>query len=724
METKVDLNTDKLINSLMEKVSYLPKEDIEKIRETAHYVVDKHRGQFRKSGEPYHTHPIEVAKIVADLKLDTASIIAALLHDIVEDTDTTIDELKEQFGEEIAFIVDGLTKISKHMFNSQAEAEAENFRKMLVAMGKDFRVILVKLADRLHNMRTLGALRPDKQKRIANETLKIYAPIASRIGLWKIKSELEDLAFKYLYPEDYKKVVDFISHSKEEQDKFFNEIIDKVNRELKKYGIEATIHYRVKHLYSIYEKLFRKNLTLNQVYDIYGVRILVEDVKDCYITLGLIHQLWKPIEGKIKDYIANPKPNNYQALHTSVITDKGKIVEFQIKTYQMHEIAEKGIAAHFRYKGGKYLSDKDLEIFRWLWVVLESIRNSSDTETLKDLKENLNKELTNEEIYVLTPKGDVIKLPKDATPIDFAYRIHTEVGHRTIGAKVNGQIVPLSTKLKTGDIVEIRTSKKPLPKKDWLKFVKTSKARTNIRQFLAKLSYEENYSLGKKLLDKFLKKINKQFQDLTEEEKEKLIKKFSFKTFEDLVATVGSGKLSPAKVVSFLYGREEENKSVKGKSNVCKPGNICIEVDGLSNIMLNIAKCCMPLPGEDIVGIVVKGKGISIHNKDCPNIQKILQEEPERILPAKWSDKKLKTFPVRLRVITDDKPGILANISSTIADHKVNITGITSRSTSLKTAVINLQLEVFDINQLNKIINSIKGLKGIRKVERVRLSKA
>ena len=720
MDTNVATNTYKLISSLIEKVSYLPREDIEKIKETAYYIVDKHEGQFRKSGEPYHTHPIEVAKIVAGLKLDTASIISALLHDIVEDTDTPLEEIKEKFGEEIAFIVDGLTKISKHNFNSKEEAEAENFRKMLVAMGKDFRVILVKLADRLHNMRTLDALRPEKQRRIANETLKIYAPIASRIGLWKIKSELEDLAFKYLYPEEYKKIVDFIAHSKEEQEKFLKEIIEDVKEELKKHNIKATIQYRVKHLYSIYEKLFRKNLTLSQVYDIYGIRILVEDVSQCYLTLGLIHQLWRPIEGRIKDYIANPKPNNYQALHTSVITEKGKIVEFQIKTYKMHEIAEKGIAAHFRYKGGKYLTDKDLEIFKWLWVVLESIRNSEDTETLKDLKENLNKELTTEEIYVLTPKGDIIKLPLDATPVDFAYKIHTEVGHRTVGAKVNGQIVPLDTKLKTGDVVEIRTSKKPNPKKDWLRFIKTSKARTNIRQFLSKLAKEENFNLGKKLLDKFLRKIDKQFQDLTEEEKEKLVKKFSFKNFEDLVASIGAGKLSPTKVVSSLMDEPTKRISTT-KATTSSNKDICIEVDGISNIMLNIAKCCMPIPGEDIVGIVVKGKGISIHNRDCPNIQKILNEEPERILPSKWSDKKLKTFPVKLRIITDDKPGILANISSTIANQKVNITGINSKSTSLKTAIINLQIEVYDINQLNKIINSLKGLKGIRKVERIRL---
>ncbi len=724
MDTNIATNTDKLISSLIEKVSYLPKEDVEKIKETTYYIVDKHKGQFRKSGEPYHTHPIEVAKIVAGLKLDTASIISALLHDIVEDTDTSLEEIKEKFGEEIAFIVDGLTKISKHKFNSKEEAEAENFRKMLVAMGKDFRVILVKLADRLHNMRTLEALRPEKQRRIANETLKIYAPIASRIGLWKIKSELEDLSFKYLHPEDYKKIVDFISHSKDEQERFLKNIIKRIEKELKKYSIEATIQYRIKHLYSIYEKLFRKNLTLNQVYDIYGIRILVNDIKDCYLTLGLIHQLWRPIEGRIKDYIANPKPNNYQALHTSVITEKGKIVEFQIKTYEMHEIAEKGIAAHFRYKGGKYLTDKDLEMFRWLWVVLESIRNSEDTETLKDLKENLSKELTTEEIYVLTPKGDIIKLPLDATPVDFAYKIHTEVGHRTVGAKVNGQIVPLDTKLKTGDIVEIKTGKKPNPKKDWLRFVKTSKARTSIRQFLSKQLKEENYNLGKKLLDKFLRKIDRSFKGLTEDEKEKIIKRFGFHNFEDLVISIGSGKLSPVKVVSFLSDSEVFSREIsQRKTEKSKSKDICIEVDGISNIMLNIAKCCMPIPGEDIVGIVVKGKGISIHNRECPNIRKILSEEPERVLLSKWSDKKLNTFPVKLRIITDDKPGILADISSTIANQKVNITGINSKSTSLKTAIINLQIEVYDINQLNKIINSLKGLKGIRKVERIKLRK-
>ncbi len=716
-----DIKSEELKKSLLEKVSYLPKEDIEDIKKTVDYIIEKHKGQFRKSGEPYYTHPIEVAKIIADLKLDKASIISALLHDVVEDTNTSLEEIREKFGDEVAFIVDGLTKLSKHEFNSREEAEAENFRKMLVAMGKDFRVILVKLADRLHNMRTLDALRKEKQKRIAKETLEIYAPIASRIGLWRIKSELEDLAFKYLYPEDYKKIVDYISHSKEEQEKFLKEIIKKVDKVLKENGIKATIQYRVKHLYSIFEKLHRKNLTLPQVYDIYGIRIIIEDddIGKCYLVLGYIHQLFKPIDGRLKDYISQPKANNYKALHTTVITDKGRIVEFQIKTKKMHEIAEKGIAAHFIYKGGKYLSQKDLKIFRWLWTVLESIRNSKDTETLRDLKKNLGSEITPEEIYVLTPKGDVITLPLDATPVDFAYRIHTEVGHRTVGAKVNGRLVPLDTKLKTGDVVEVLTAKKPNPKKGWLRFVKTSKARTNIRQFLAKQEREINYNLGKKLLDKFLKKVDRRFKDLTDEEKEKLVKRFSFKNFEDLVASVGAGKLSATKVISSLVDEDKKSTTQSSKSEKCDINNICIEVDGLTNIMSKISKCCMPIPGEDIVGVVLRGKGISIHRKDCPNIQQILKEEIERILPAKWSNHISRAFPVKLRIIAEDKPGILANISSKTADLKINISAIKSKTTTAKTAVIDLKVDVLNTDQLNKLISSLKGIKGILKVERI-----
>lgn len=702
-------------DELIEKLDYLEKEDLEEIKNTVDYIVEKHKGQFRKSGEPYYIHPIEAAKILAELKLDKTSIIAALLHDVVEDTDTSLEEIKERFGETVAQIIDGVTKIGKYKFQSKEEAEAENFRKMLVSMAKDIRVILVKLADRLHNIRTVDVFREEKRKRIAKETLDIYAPLAARLGLWKIKSELEDRSFMHLNPEAYKKVTTYIAESKTKQEKFLKEeIVPQIKKILEEHGINADIQYRTKHIYSIYEKTQRKGISLSDVYDIYGIRIIVDSVKDCYLTLGLIHSSFSPVPGRFKDYISLPKSNMYQALHTTVVGPNGKFVEIQIKTKQMHKIAEEGIAAHWRYKGGKYISEKDLQAFTWLRNILDSIKENNPTELISSVKGDL----SSEEIFVFTPKGDLIKLPKGATPVDFAYSIHTQVGHKTAGAKVNGRIVPLDTRLKSGDVVEIITAKYHKPSRDWLKFVVTSKAKTNIRQYLTKLERKKLFKFGEKLLNKFLRKIGKKISELTEEEKNKLLERFSYKTFEDFIIAVGEGKISPNKILRFLRGDKEKNKTKGTHKNIER--DAIIEVDGISNILSSIAKCCCPIPGDEIVGIIVKGKGISIHHKECPNVKTVLEKEPERALIAEWNiDKNKSLFPASLRIITKDKPGLLAEVSSTIAATKTNISGANVRTRRDGKAIIDLKVNVRDIEHLNKIIKSISLIKDVEQVSRI-----
>ncbi len=707
---------EKSIEDLINKVSYLSEEDKEEIKEAAEYIIKKHEGQFRKSGEPYYIHPIEASKILADLKLDKTTIVSGLLHDVVEDTDTTLDEIAEKFGSDIALIVDGVTKIGKYKFTSKEEAEAENFRKMLVSMAKDIRVILVKLADRLHNVRTLQYLPEYKQKRIAKETLDIYAPLAARLGLWKIKSELEDTSFKFFNPEEYKRITTYIAQSKEAQEKFLREeVVPKIKEILEKHGIKADIQYRTKHIYSIYEKTIRKNISLGDIYDIYGIRILVNDIKDCYLTLGIIHSLWPPVPGRFKDYISLPKSNMYQALHTTVITEKGKFVEIQIKTYDMHKVAEEGIAAHWRYKGGKYLSDKDLKSFTWLRNILESLKEEKSKEVISSIKHDI----ASDEIFVFTPKGDLIKLPVGATPVDFAYYIHTQVGHKTAGAKVNGRIVPLDTKLKNGDVVEIITAKVNKPSRDWLKFVVTTKAKTHIKQYLAKQERKRLLKFGEKLLNKFLKKVDKTVQSLTEEDKKKLLERFNFKNFDDFLIAVGEGKISPQKIVRTLRGEQEKSKTEKSSSQ-SNVKEAVVEVDGLSNILTSIAKCCCPIPGDEIVGIILKGKGISIHSKECPNIKNILENEPDRVILAEWKKENLKPiFPVNIRVVSQDKPGLLAEMSAAIASTKTNISSAKIRTRRDGKAVNDFKVNVKDIEHLNKIINNLKKVKGVDSVSRI-----
>ncbi|WP_028950030.1 RelA/SpoT family protein [Sulfurihydrogenibium subterraneum] len=701
---------------LIDKINYLPDNEKEEVIETIDFIVEKHKDQYRKSGEPYYIHPIEAAKILADLKLDKISIISALLHDIVEDTDTTIQDIEEKFGKKVAQIVNGVTKIGKYNFENLEDAKIENFRKLIISTSNDIRVILVKLADRLHNLRTLHYLREDKQKRIAKESLEIYSPLAGRLGLWNIKREIDDLSFMYLHPEEYKKVVSYFATSKEKSEKYLKEkVIPQIEKVLKEHDINATIQYRSKHIYSIYEKTLRKNLKLSDIYDIFGVRILVEDIKDCYLALGLIHSIWTPVPGKFKDYISLPKSNFYQALHTTVVAPDGKFVEIQIKTYQMHKIAEEGIAAHWRYKGGNHLTEKDVEAFNWLKNIVETLKETKDSKVLEDISTDL----SSEEIYVFTPKGDLIKLPTGSTIVDFAYAIHTMVGHKAVGGKVNGKFVPLDTKLKSGDLVEIITKEGHYPSRDWLKFVVTSKAKTNIKQFLSKIEREKSLKFGEKLLDKFLKKVNLKISSLTEEDKQKILSKYNYKSFEDLLIAVGDGKISPIKIVNIFKEEKQSQTPEKLTTQEKSKKEISIEVDGINNVLSFIAKCCNPIPGDDIVGIITKGKGIAIHNKECNNVKVVENTEPERLVNVVWSPNEKIKYLTNIKVIAEDKPGVLANISNAIASAGSNIKNVKVSDLKDKKALIKFSLEVKDKNHLNTILNSIKSFSDVIKVERI-----
>ncbi len=705
------------VKELENKISYMKPECVKEIKEAANYIIEKHKNQYRKSGEPYYIHPIEAAKILADLKLDKTTIVAALLHDIVEDTDTTIEEIEQKFGKDVALIVNGVTKIGKYHFSSDEEAKAETFRKMIVSMSKDIRVLLVKLADRLHNIRTLQYLNEQKRVRIAKETLEIYAPLAARLGLWKIKSELEDTSFMYLDPENYKKITTFISTSKENQEKYLREkFVPDLEKALKENGIKAEISYRSKHIYSIYEKTIRKNLNLSDVFDVYGIRVIVDDVKNCYTVLGIIHHTWKPVPGKFKDYISLPKSNLYQALHTTVVGPEGKFVEIQIKTHEMHKISEEGIAAHWRYKGGQQLKEKDIETFKWLRTLLETVKESKDS---SEFLSSVKNDLIEEEIFVFTPKGDLKNLPVNSTPVDFAYAIHTQVGHKCVGAKVNNKLVPLDTKLKSGDVVEIITSKEPKPNRAWLNFVVTSKAKNNIKHFLAKKERERAKVFGEKLLNKFLKKLNKKVSTLSDEEKEFLLNRFKYKNFEEFIVSIGEGKLSPEKVLKALRKEEDKPKQQNQKESSSKQDSY-IEVDGINNVMSTIAKCCYPVPGDEIIGVVLKGRGISIHAKTCSNAKQVMETEPERIINVVWKQGNGEAiYPVMLRIISEDKPGLLANVAAAIASTKTNIVNASAKTNRQGQAITDLKINVKSLDHLNKIISSIQKVKGVKEIYRI-----
>ncbi len=710
-------------------LSYNPDANIDIIWKAYVYSAKVHRGQVRLSGEPYLSHPLEVAHILTRLKMDESCVAAGLLHDTIEDTISTSEEIREHFGEEIFSLVDGVTKISKIEFASSEEQQAENYRKMILAMAKDIRVILIKLADRLHNMRTLEYMSGDKREKISRETLDIFAPLANRLGIGWMKLELEDPAFKYLYPDKYKDIMDGVAEKYEERVKFIEDIAIVINKELDKADVKGKVMGRPKHYYSIYKKMIDQSISFDQVFDIIGLRIITDTVKDCYSILGIIHSIWKPIHGKIKDYIAMPKANMYQSLHTTVIVPPSHRVEFQIRTEEMHRIAENGIAAHWRYKEVSKKDEKAAKVderFAWLKHILEWQKDMKDP---KEFLETMKIDLFPDEVYVFTPKGKVISFPKGATPIDFAYYIHTDVGDKCVGAKVNRKIVPLKYNLSNGDIIEILTSPAHKPSRDWLKIVRTSRARTKIRNYLKIEEKARSITLGREITEKEIQKYNLSPSEVLKPEAlSEVIKIAGFSNEENLFAAIGYGRYQVNQLMMKLIPPEkieerktrEESRFKKIISRVTKKPEIgSVKIKGVEDFLTRFAMCCNPVPGDKIIGFISRGRGVTIHTADCSNIAE-LQYDKDRLVTVEWDLKEKTLHKVRINIHTLDKPGILADISASIASQGVNISQADIETTENKEAFLNFSIEISDLDQLQKVINSIKQLKGVLKVERVK----
>ena len=706
---------------ILKKVqSYRPGDDLGLLRKAFEFSRLEHKAQKRLSGEPYLSHPLEVANVLADMKLDVVCLAGGMLHDVVEDTPITIDRVRQEFGPEVAGIVEGVTKISRIEFASPEEQQAENFRKMVLAMVDDIRVVLVKLADRLHNMRTLGFLPPDKRERIARETLDIYAPIAHRLGMGKIRGELEDLAFQYLDPEAFEEVKKSVESWRKVSEEFLDEVRAQVEAKMKEHTIPARIEGRIKRLYSIRQKLTRQHIAIDQVYDLLAIRIITDSVKNCYSALGVIHNTWRPVPGRIKDFIAIPRPNLYQSLHTSVIGPHGQPFEVQIRTEEMHRVAEEGIAAHWKYKGGVSPAQQETERFAWLRHLVEWQQEMRDPgEFLSTLKIDLYPE----EVYTFTPKGKVIVLPRDATPIDFAYSIHTEVGHRCVGAKVNGAIVPLKAKLRNGDIVEILTQVNHRPSRDWLAMVKTSRARNKIKHWINVAQRRQAVDIGTKLLEKEARKFNVVLKKVTEEDMLRVAREYGCTHAEDLYAGLGYGKFATRQVLaklapSALIEAEQPSRISSAVKRVLGLNrDAAIEVNGHDDLMVYRAKCCKPIRGEDIVGYVTRGKDIAVHSKNCPNVQNLLYDVDRRI-SVEWAGPKYSLYPVKLTLITADRQGLLAEVTSAISDVHSNIQNIEAR-TGDNQALIDVTLDIVDMKHLESIVSSLKKIEGVFQVERV-----
>ncbi|HLV02446.1 MAG TPA: bifunctional (p)ppGpp synthetase/guanosine-3',5'-bis(diphosphate) 3'-pyrophosphohydrolase [Acidobacteriota bacterium] len=709
---------------LEEKVQlYHPSADLELLQRAYVFSAREHRGQVRLSGEPYLSHPLEVANILAEMKLDVACVSVGLLHDVVEDTLTDIDTIQEYFGSDIAHLVDGVTKISQISFSSQAERQAENFRKLLLAMVDDIRVILIKLADRLHNMRTLQYLPEPKRKAISRETLEIYAPIAHRLGMAKVRGELEDLAFSYLDPVSYQNIVAQVEEKKANSGEFIERVTRAMKEAFEEHSINAQIESRIKRIYSIYQKMRRQKIGLDQVYDFIAIRVIVDSVRDCYTVLGIVNNLWNPVPGRIKDFIATPRNNMYQSLHTTVVGYGGQPFEIQIRTQEMHRIAEEGIAAHWKYKEGSLQEDKDDKRFVWLRHLLEWQREVQDPHLFLS---NLKIDLYPEEVYIFTPKGEVITLPRGATPVDFAYYIHTEVGHKCVGARVNGRIVPLKHKLNNGEIVEILTGNEARPSRDWLSFVKTSRARSSIRRWLNQREKEQSVELGRKLLEKEARKFRvnlKKYEDGLDE----ITSEFSMSRAEDLIAAVGTGKISARQVIRRLIPdvadqEAEEHEESRLSSMVRKVlrRDSAIQVKGHDDLLVYRAKCCNPIRGEDVIGYITVGRGISVHSTNCPNVENLLLN-PERKVEVQWtSDSDEVRYPIRLSIYTEDRTGILADITAAVSKIKANILDAQARTLDGGYGLIEITVEIEDTQHLERIMDFVKRIPGVQDVERAR----
>ncbi|TCW35377.1 GTP pyrophosphokinase [Thermohydrogenium kirishiense] len=714
---------EKVINRVKEYDK--SENDINLILKAYDYALKAHEGQYRNSGEPYIVHPVEVAMILTNLELDVSTIASGLLHDVIEDTSITYDDIKNEFGQEIADLVDGVTKLGMIEYKSKVEQQAENMRKMLIAMAKDIRVIMIKLADRLHNMRTLKYLSEEKQKEKAQETLEIYAPIAHRLGMSMIKWELEDLSLRYLHPDDYYSLVEKVAKKRKEREESIKELIDKLKEKLNEIGIKAEVDGRPKHFYSIYKKMKQQNKTFEQIYDLMAVRVIVNTVKDCYGTLGAVHTLWKPMPGRFKDYIAMPKPNMYQSLHTTVIGPKGEPFEIQIRTWDMHRTAEYGIAAHWKYKEGKSYEDEFDAKLSWLRQLLEWQRELKDA---KEFMETLKIDLFTDEVYVFTPKGDVISLPAGSTPIDFAYSIHTEIGHRLNGAKVNGKIVPIDYELKNGDIVEILTTTNSDrgPSRDWLQIVKSSQAKNKIRQWFKKEKREENIERGEEIFYRELKRHGIQQSQLKGDIMESVLRKLNMHSEEDLFAAIGFGGLALNQIIPRIKEELKQIESEDKKQNTPiaeikkkpKIGGMGVIVKGEDNVMVRFSKCCSPVPGDEIVGYVTKGRGVSIHRKDCPNIKDYVYDK-NRIVEVEWDQGKNIAYQADIQIMANDRYGLLTDVTSILADIKISVRAVNARTTKDNVAIINLTLEITSREQLEKIMNKLKALDGVTDVYRI-----
>ncbi|MGN1125731.1 MAG: RelA/SpoT family protein [Candidatus Gastranaerophilaceae bacterium] len=714
-----DIDTLALFDDVREMILERSDEDKSRIEKAFLFARKLHEGQFRVSEEPYIIHPVEVAKILINLKTDTDTVIAAFLHDILEDTDTAPETIQEEFGEDVLSLVQGVTKLGKYHFQSKEERQAENFRRMFIAMASDVRIIFLKLADRLHNMRTLNFMRPEKQKRIAQETLDIFAPLANRLGIGKIKAELEDLSLRYLHPDQYYEIVQLVSQTRDEREATVKVLMDKIAHDVKANGINAQITGRAKHYYSIYSKMKRLNISFHDLYDITAVRVIVDTERECYEVLGLIHSQFKPIPGRFKDYIAMPKGNFYQSLHTSVIGPKMRPLEVQIRTHQMHEVAEYGVAAHWRYKekgSQKANNQADLQ-FSWMRKMVEYNQDMTNAE---DYVNSVKLDIFSDQVFAFTPNGDVFDLPKKATPVDFAYRIHSDVGHRTTGALVNGRIVPLDTKLKNGDIVEILTSKQPAPRLDWLNFVVTKQAGQKIRQWFKKNKREDHVELGKNNLEHELTKAV--FDDYVKNgDFEAIAKQMNYQSEEDLFAALGYGETTVNKIVNRIKKSTDDNirASEKTFSNQKKKSS-SRDVLGLDGLLYSFARCCSPIPGEPIVGVVTRSKGVSIHRLDCKTLEDV---EPERLIDIKWANNPSgQAYSTTIRIETQDKQGLLKDIISAVSDNNTNINYANVKSKQNNIGVIELGIELDNINTLRKVITSIQSLPDVISVKRIQTS--
>ncbi|MFZ1014938.1 MAG: bifunctional (p)ppGpp synthetase/guanosine-3',5'-bis(diphosphate) 3'-pyrophosphohydrolase [Terracidiphilus sp.] len=727
---------DKRFEALLRQVhANRSSDDVSLIRKAWEFCVQHHKGQMRASGEPYIIHPQEVAEVLAEMKLDATAISAALLHDAVEDTPATHEQIQADFGDQVAHIVEGVTKIDKIQFANREDRQAENVRKMLLAMVSDVRVVLIKLADRLHNMRTLEHLKPERQEAIARETLDIYAPLAHRLGMGKVRGELEDLAFRYTDPVSYEQVAASVEARRVEGEQFLRGVEDTLIEQLRENNIQARVEWRIKRLYSIYQKIQRAKISFDQVYDLLAVRVITPDVASCYAVFGLIHTVWRPVPGRIKDFIAIPRANRYQSLHTTVIGNGGHQFEVQIRTEEMHRIAEEGIAAHWKYKAGaSTVNARDEERLNWIRQLVEWQKEMTDpNEFLSSLK----MDLYPDEVYTFTPKGKVVVVPADGTPVDFAYTIHTEVGHTCVGAKVNGRMVPLRTKLRTGDIVEIVTQKDHKPSRDWLTFVKSPRARNKIKHWLNEDQRRRAVEIGRKLLEREARKFKVPLTQIDDQDLGRIANEYGVATAADLLATLGQGKHSAHQVLNKLapgYTNQPEPEAQPETKSGGTPmsdavrklhltGSDSLQVEGQNDLLVYRARCCNPIRGEEIIGYVTRGKGVAVHARSCPNVQNLLYESDRRIA-VEWArvgddaGGRIQRYPVKITVYCDDRTGMLKELTAVISDDDTNIRNIDIRHDDDGEAIIEFIVEAEDVRHLNRMVLGIRRVNGVRDVQR------